>query len=139
MQSKIKHSGVITNIDKDTIFVELISESACAGCHAKTLCGIDSQKKTIEVKNDNTYLFAIGENINVILRESLGLKAVFLGYFLPFLVLVFTLILCLQSEISEIISASLSISILAIYYVILYLFKDRFKKEFYFEIEKCND
>ena len=136
MESTIKHKGTVIDINNNTIFVELISQSACSACHAKSLCSIDSQKKIIEIENNNINLFAVGENVNVILKESLGLKAVCLAYFLPFITFVLTLVLCLNMGISEGLSAILSLLILVPYYTILYFFQNKLKKEFYFEIEK---
>ena len=136
MGSTIKHKGTVIDINNNTIFVELISQSACSACHAKSLCSIDSQKQIIEIKNNNINLFTVGENVNVILKESLGLKAVCLGYFFPFITFVLTLVLCLNIGISEGLSAILSLFILVPYYTILYFFQNKLKKEFYFEIEK---
>lgn len=133
--STIEHRGVVAEIKSDAIFVDLVVQSACAACHAKSVCGIDSALKTIEVRTDKK-TFDIGEKVKVVMRESLGMKALFLGYLLPFIVVVTTLLVLLTLNVSEGLSGLISILILAPYYLILYYFKDKIKREFNFDIEK---
>lgn len=133
--STIEHKGVISEINENAIFVDLSVQSACAACHAKSVCGIDSAQKTIEVRTDNRS-FNIGERVKVVMRESLGMKALFLGYLLPFIVVISTLMILLSAEVSEGFSGLISIIVLVPYYFVLYFFKDRIKREFNFDIEK---
>jgi len=132
----IEHKGTISEIKNNSIFVELNVQSACSSCHAKGMCGFDRATKTIEIiTTDISY--EIGEIVKVKLNESLGMKALFLGYILPFLILATTLILFLAvTKLSEGLSAILAISLLIPYYLILFLNKDKIKKEFDFKIEK---
>jgi sigma-E factor negative regulatory protein RseC len=133
----IEHKGIISNIDGNSIFVELYVQSACASCHAKGMCGADSATKIVEVISFDTSFFSIGELVNVKLREHLGMKALLLGYLLPFIILIAFLIFFLSAlNLSEGLSAILAIAMLIPYYFILYLFKDKLKKEFDFKIEK---
>ena len=47
----IEHEGIITGISESHIFVRIIQHSACAGCHAASLCTTTDQKeKIIEVE-----------------------------------------------------------------------------------------
>jgi sigma-E factor negative regulatory protein RseC len=133
--STIEHKGIVSEINENAIFVDLSVQSACAACHAKSVCGIDSAQKTIEVRTDNKS-FNIGERVKVVMRESLGMKALFLGYLLPFIVVISTLMILLSADFSEGFSGLISIIVLVPYYTVLYFFKDRIKREFNFDIEK---
>ena len=47
----IKHSGEVVRIEATTVYVELTVSSACSGCHAKAVCGVDeSAEKIVEVE-----------------------------------------------------------------------------------------
>ena len=133
--STIEHKGIVSEINENAIFVDLSVQSACAACHAKSVCGIDSAQKTIEVRTDNKS-FTIGEKVNVVMRESLGMKALFLGYLLPFIVVITTLMILLSADFSEGFSGLISIIVLVPYYFVLYFFKERIKREFNFDIER---
>lgn len=131
----IEHKGVISEIKDGSILVELTVMSACASCHAKSMCSFDSEQKTIEIYNTFGN-WKIGETVKVVMRESLGKKALFLGYLFPFVVLILSLIIFSIAGIKEGIAGLLSIGMLVPYYLVLYLLKDRMKREFNFNIEK---
>lgn len=69
------------------------------------------------------------------MEESLGHKAVLMGYVLPLIVLVGSIVLFLSFFKNEGLAALLSILMLVPYYFILYLFRKRLRKEFRFRIE----
>ena len=131
---RITHEGIIDHIENDIVFVRILSKSACAECHSKSMCGVSEMtEKLIEVKQ-NISGFENGQTVNVILDRSLGNKAVLLGYFIPFLLLITTLILS-GFYLSELWSGLLSLGILIPYYMLLFVFKDKLSKTFYFRIE----
>jgi sigma-E factor negative regulatory protein RseC len=136
-QQLISHKGIISEIDRETIRVSIIVESACASCHAKGMCTIaDTAEKVIEVRNRKPGQFKVGDNVQVAMKKSLGLKAVFYGYLLPFLVLLFTLLLVYESTGSEATAGSIALLILFPYYFGLYMLRDRLKARFEFDIYK---
>ncbi len=133
--STIEHKGIITEINESSIIVELTVLSACATCHSKSLCSLDSSQKHVEVKNEG-FKYEIGEVVKVNMQESLGKKALFLGYILPFIVVLFSLILFTNLGLSEGIAGLLSLAGLIPYYATIYFLKDKIKKKFNFKIEK---
>jgi sigma-E factor negative regulatory protein RseC len=99
------------------------------------MCGVSEMtEKLIEVKQ-NISGFTQGQAVNVILDRSLGNKAVLLGYFIPFLILVITLLIS-SLYLSELWSGLLAIAVLIPYYLLLFFFKDKLSKTFYFRIER---
>jgi sigma-E factor negative regulatory protein RseC len=134
--SSIEHKGIITKISENSVYVELTVMSACASCHAKSICGIDSTHKVIEI-SDTQKVWELGENVNVVMRESLGTKALMLGYIIPFFVLIISLLFfILVVKFNEGLAGVLSLGMLVPYYFALYLVKDKIKRKFNFNIEK---
>lgn len=131
----IEHKGIVTETSQNSVLVELTVMSACAACHAKSLCSMDSTQKTIQIF-DPKESYNIGEMVNVVMQESLGRKAMVLGYIIPFFVLLFSLIIFTFAGIKEGLSGLLSIAMLVPYFTMLYVLKDKIKKEFKFNIEK---
>jgi sigma-E factor negative regulatory protein RseC len=131
----VDHLGRVQEIYSDKIVVSILSQSACAGCHAKGACGLsDVEEKLVDVYKPNHNL-KVGESVKVILRQSMGFQALFLGYVMPFLAMLIVLIALTSMNISEIRAGLASLAILVPYYFILYLFKDRISNHFTFEIE----
>jgi sigma-E factor negative regulatory protein RseC len=132
----IIHPGIIESINGDKVFVRILSQSACSSCHAKGACTIaDVEEKIIEADIDRAENRKTGDQVMVKMEESLGQKAVFLGYVLPLVVLVGSVILFLSLFKHEGLAALLSLFMLVPYYFTLYLFRKKLGKEFRFRIE----
>jgi len=134
----VRHKGIISEISDDVIKVNIIAESACASCHAKGYCGVaDMKEKVIEVRNQPGNEQMKGDFVNVTMKKKQGIKAVIYGYFLPFLILLATLIIA-TSVMNEGIAGLVAISVLIPYYTGLYFLRHRIKNDFEFQIEKLN-
>jgi len=134
-ENAVEHKGIVSDIKDGIVYVDLLVQSACASCHAKGVCGADTAQKTIEVK-DSSFQFSIGDSVIVMLKESLGIRAIFLGYLLPFIVVLSSLIIFKSLNFNDGLSALLSLSLLVPYYFILYLTRNSIKKKFNFSIKK---
>jgi sigma-E factor negative regulatory protein RseC len=133
----IEHVGVISGISEKTIRVSVMPETACGNCRAKGSCSIgNSGEKTIDVPRPPGETFNTGEQINVVLEQSLGMKALGLGYFLPFLAVLSFLILLTSVGVNEGLAGLLSLAVLVPYYTGLSFFRDSLKKEFSFRLRK---
>jgi sigma-E factor negative regulatory protein RseC len=132
----IIHPGIIENISGDKVSVRILSQSACNSCHAKGACTVaDMKEKIIETETDQPGKFKPGDEVMIRMDESLGRKAVFLGYGLPVVVLVTSIIIFLSLLNHEGLAALLSLLMLVPYYLVLYFFRKRLHKEFRFRIE----
>jgi sigma-E factor negative regulatory protein RseC len=132
----IIHPGIIENINGNKVSVRILSQSACSSCHAKQACTVaDMKDKIIDAELDQPDKWNPGDEVMVKMDESLGRKAVILGYGLPIVVLVGSIIVFLLLFKHEGLAALLSILMLVPYYLILYMFRGRLYKEFRFRIE----
>lgn len=132
----IEHRGRIDSIDGNRINISFLAMSGCASCHAKGVCtAADMQEKSVEVF-DYSNQYKVGEEVNVILKQSLGFRALFLGYVLPFLLVLTILIVLTIVTNDEAVAGLSALSVLVPYYLILYLVKDKIKKQFTFSITK---
>ena len=134
MSERIVHEGIIDHMSSDSVFVRILSKSACAECHSNGICSVSEMtEKLIEVKAKNPD-FIVGQMVNVILDRSLGNKAVMLGYLFPFLLMLITLLVASQF-LSELLSGLMAIAVLIPYYLLLSVLKNRLSKTFSFHIE----
>lgn|SRR5574344_849645 len=132
----LEHKGIITKIENRTATINIEVESACASCHAKGMCtSLDKGTKQIFAQIDNDE-FEVGETVNVTIKESTGIKAVLLAYFVPFIVLTTTLVIVLHFSQSEALAGILSIAILLPYYFVLYLLRKKINKKFVIYLKK---
>ncbi len=135
-QNPIEHKGIIDNIDCDKIYVRILSQSACASCHARGSCPVSKLKeKIIEINKTKSNNYKIGEAVKVTMAKSLGTKAVLLAYFFPFIVLLLSLIILINFTGNQGLSGLISIGLLIPYYLILYFYRNKIKKTFKFQIK----
>ena len=135
-KNEIVHTGRILEITPDFTTVEIVVSSACASCHAKSLCGMsEEEEKVIMLPTDPYSQHKVGDEVQVCTKMSMGLKAVWISYVIPLAVLMI-LILSLSSVIeSEALRALVAIGGVAVYYFIIWLFRDRLATEFVFYIK----
>ena len=138
-QSKsIEHKGRIDSIHGNKINVSFLAMSGCASCHAKGICSAaDMQEKSVEV-TDYTNQYNIGEEVNITLKQSLGFRALFLGYVLPFILVLSILISLTALEFNEAVAGLGALSVLFPYYLILFLLRNKIRKKFTFTINKID-
>lgn len=136
LNNTIEHLGIIKDITPNTIRVSLLNVSACSTCHTKATCAVsDVDNKVIDVINSGQKI-KIGETVKVIFQKSLGPLALFLGYLMPFIILLIVLIgswIILKDEIFAGVASLISVGI---YYLTLTLFRDKLKSTFTFKILK---
>ena len=134
--NNIEHEGIVVSKSDSKIVVQITVQSACSECHAKGACSASEiQDKLIEIAPDGQ-IYQTGQRVVVTGRQSLGFKAVFYAYVLPSLLIVGVLIGSYALTDDDVTTGLLSLLSVVIYYVILYLLRNRFKRTFLFTIKK---
>ena len=132
----ISHEGIVTRITGDELEIKILAQSACAACHAKSACGMGEQsEKILTVPRPKDKDFALMQKVNVKMTIGQGNKAAVLAYLIPIILLLAVLFACLGLGLGEGLSALLGIVALIPYYIILYLRRDKLKKQFLYIIE----
>ncbi len=133
----IKHSGIISEITGKTVKVRVRPEAACSGCRARGSCSIgENEDRIIEVFTSPDEQYRTGEKITVLLEQSHGLKALALGYIVPFLILMTVLTTLVSFGVNEGLAGILSLLSLVPWYGGLSFFRHRLKREFSFRLQK---
>ena len=133
----IDHEGVVKSITPSVISVEILNKSMCAACHAKSACTMsDMSIKTINVPNLQNESYEVGEEVLIVMKKTLGLRAVWISYVIPLIILMILLLSLPYLNISELGTGLGAVLGLCIYYLGVFLFKEKLAKEFTFAIEK---
>jgi sigma-E factor negative regulatory protein RseC len=132
----LEHFGKVQEITLNSIKVCIQGQVSCAGCQAQGFCGTaDAVEKFVVVYRPN-HNFIVGEEVKVVILQSMGFKALFLGYLFPFIVVVGALIALTSVGFSEGLAGLISLLLLAPYYLAIYLLRDSVSKKFNFDIQK---
>lgn len=135
MENKISHEGVITKIDEGNIEIKILSRSACASCNIKGACNMsEMQEKIITIPAPKDKNLSIGQEVKISMGLGQANRAVIFAYVIPLIILVAMIFILSTLKIEEGLNALISIGTLIPYYMILFLFRNRLKRKFEYEI-----
>jgi len=135
-EKRISHDGVVDSLEGDEVVVRITSYAACTDCHARGACNVSQEKEKflrVQARHSN---YKSGEKVRVVLSQSLGFRALFLGYILPFLLVLTALLIVSAAGVSELIAGLVSLAVLLPYYIGLKFFRGRLEKQFSFFLLK---
>ncbi len=138
-KKSVSHRGTIIEITEGNIKVEIINKSMCSACHAKGFCSAgDSKEKVIDVAYSNNGEYALGDEVEVVMKRSMGFKAVWISYVIPLAILLIFLLTLQGLGLRELHAGLLSALAVALYYLVVYLFRGKLADKFVFTIAKNN-
>lgn len=136
-ENNISHRGRVVEITPELTSVEIISEAACASCHAKGLCGLgESKSKLVQLPTSPYMDLAPGDEVEVLLSASMGHKAVWIAYVIPCFLLIAVLLILNATAVGELASGLGAIASVLVYYFVVWLFRGRLRNEYIFKIIK---
>ena len=135
-KGSVSHRGRIVGMDPQWTTVQFEAQSACSSCHAAGLCGMSEMtEKTVQVAPDPYATYQVGDEVEVVLKASMGIKAVWIAYMIPLLVLLAVFFGASALGASELVSGLAGIASLAVYYLVVWLLRDRLQNEYVFTIK----
>ena len=136
MKEQVMHTGKVVSMTPKTTTVQIVSHSACSECHAAGLCGLSEYtEKAVEVPTSPSATYGVGDEVQVVLKASMGFKAVWIAYFLPLVVLLAITLGLIAAGVPEVLSGLAGIGAVALYYLIVWIRRDRLRNEYVFMIQ----
>lgn len=141
MTDTIKHLGTVEHIDGTHVQVRIVQTSACSSCTAKAYChSSESKEKLIDIYDTDTSGLKTGDEVMIYGTTSMGMRAVVLAFGVPFLILIIALFITYScTGGNEILSGIIALLSITPYYIVLYLCKDKLKKNFLFTLKTINN
>ena len=135
--SQIEHKGTVALVGRNFVRVDIEVMEACGSCASRKACAMgQGTTREIMVYTDEAQHYSIGEVVNVSAKQTVGLTAVLLCYVVPLVILVGALALPISLGVSEGIAALLSLTVTALYYFVLWLFRHKIAKRVVFTIQE---
>ena len=129
---EIKRTGTIIKITPKAIYIKINHLRSCEGCSNISDCSVSRCKeKLIKLPKPKDFMPKCGEEIQLQITHKQNWLALFLSFMLPLICVISSLIIALKIyQQSENNSAIIALSVLALYYLILSLFKPKLNKIF---------
>jgi len=135
--SIIEHTGIVKSVNDSNVVVGITTHPACSGCLASGICDLSDKKKK-EIRAIFNPEVKPGDTVRVIMQRSMGFRALFLAYLLPFLIMMTILIVLTSFSVSEAISGITAFLCLIPYYLVIYLKREMIGRSFSFTIKKTD-
>ena len=128
--------------------VQLVQSGSKAQNAVQDGSKLSSEKTTlnnIEQSLNNVEQYKLGDTVEVMVQQKMGWKAVVLAYLLPFFVMMAVmfvgngLLAMGDGAKREAVLGTVALCAMALYYLVLGLFKDKLQKEFSFTAKKKNN
>lgn len=140
MGNRIRHEGIITRIETDSVYVSVSQSSACASCKVAAHCNAaETKEKVIEIRGKHGDQYKIGQQVTVSTTPRIGIMASVYAYAIPLVLMVGVIILITALTGDELTAACCGLAVLLPYYLLIYLLRDLISQQVYFEIETNND
>ncbi len=127
----IEHEGTVVEADNQRVKVEVLTQSACAGCHAKGQCvsSLDNAVKIIEAARPKGMSVAPGDRVKLSISRNSAVFALVMCYVVPFVVCLSALVTATVCRLPENVAALISLGCVVIYLVILFIFRGRISQK----------
>ncbi|MBQ0020315.1 MAG: SoxR reducing system RseC family protein [Bacteroidales bacterium] len=137
MAETIRHQGTVENITGEIVKVRILQSSACSGCSAAKLCqSSESKEKIVDIRTSHSANYQIGDSVVVVGSLTQGLKATWWAYVLPLLMVIATVAGVYFAAGSDALAALAALTVLVVYYIIMYCMRSKFEARFQMQIEE---
>ncbi|MBR6251692.1 MAG: SoxR reducing system RseC family protein [Bacteroidales bacterium] len=138
-RSTIKHAGVVRAIQGNSAEVEIVNSSACSSCKARSMCNAsESKTKVVDALLPMGQPVDVGQQVDVVGEERMGMTAVLLAYVLPLILMLIVLIVAKNLGYGDAQGGLAALGVLVPYYAVLYIFRSQIGKKIIFTIELKN-
>lgn len=139
MTKTIEHFGIVKSVDDARVSVLIQQSSACGACAAKAMCASAERKeKVIDVQTPQASQFVVGQQVIVVGRLSDGLRAAWIAYALPLLILIMVLVGVYVATGKEVVAALCGLASLVPYFLLLTFLRGRLQRRFSFQVRPCS-
>lgn len=133
----IQKTAKVISVNNKILKLKLSNCSACSSCVAHNHCAMsDPKDKIITIAAPKNSTFSIDEEVILSISASQGFYSVILGYLIPLILLILSIIITVQITQNEFIGGISGIIILIPYYFGLFLARNKLKKIFHFKVSK---
>lgn len=137
MSDKTKHEGIIMAKTASSVHVRIVESAACGDCKAHAYCNSSEKKeKYVDaiLSPSSSHTYNVGDRVAVEGSISMGMKAVWLGFGVPLLLLVAGIVIGAKLIHNEGGGALMGLGVLVPYYLLLWALRPRLNKEFVFRV-----
>ena len=131
MNQSIYKRGMVKAVNGSHLTVIISRYSACASCHAATTCATSERKQmSVDARISPNDHVAVGDMVYVSTGAKGPMASITLGYGLPLVMLITGCVATEALTQSDILAAIAGLCAMAVYFLMLWIFKSRIDRAF---------
>lgn len=134
---EIDHTGTVVSVNPGSVKVSIDTDGECGSCPAAKLCK-GSEQSTLEIPTNAANSFKRGDRVILTGTEQMHRKAIMLATVLPCIALIAVMIIVYLLTFSQIAAALCGLGTTLVFFMILYLCRNKIAHEFNFTIKPLN-
>ncbi len=138
-KERVQHEGIVKSLSTQSLEVLIDNHSACSGCHAKGMCGMGDMKQKIISVHYSKNNIQVDDKVMIYASLNNAFFSVLVAYIIPSILILFAIFLFNKLGGSELIAAIFSLVLIASYFFIIYLFRNKIGRKITFTVEKIED
>ncbi|MCM1517970.1 MAG: SoxR reducing system RseC family protein [Pseudoflavonifractor sp.] len=133
MTSQITHNGIILSVNGNEITVRITDTDSCNTCAARVLCHSTDNGK-IKITTDMPRHYNVGDKVTVGISDTAQAAAIWLSIAIPCIILLVVTGVVFIYGSSQGWAALAGIGAVAIYYMSLYIYRQRLRQRWMWKI-----
>lgn len=138
-KERIQHEGIVKSVSAQTLEVLISSRSACSDCHARGACGMAETKQKMITALRPEGDIRVGDKVMIYASLNNAAYSVVLAYVMPSVFIITVLFFLVKTGMNEVFAALSGLILAALYFLILYLFRDKISKKIKFTVDKISN
>lgn len=140
MENTVRYHGVVKEVSDGHLQVGIMKSSACGGCTIKGHCNsAEAKERMVDVDDPSAYQYHEGQDVWIVGSSSIGWKALGYGIVIPFFVVIISLFVFSAWMKNELWAALCALGMLIPYYIVLYTYREKMKKQLSFAVLPFED
>lgn len=125
MPQGVEHKAVITAVNDGSVTVEVSPGGRCGGCGIAFVCAAKGDRIVMDVPVSGCCGYERGQSVTVIASRRSEWVALWFGIALPCVLLLCSVMGLLWAGVASSLAAFSGIVVIAVYYLILYIFRKK--------------
>ena len=139
---RITHNGTVvaTNLKTGHVMVRIDEQAECSGCAAAKLCNkISDNNHTLKIYTKDIAKYKVGDKVTASGTEQMHRKAIMLATVFPCIILIATMTSIYLLTSNEALAVIVGICSTIIFFILLYLFRNKISHEFIFTLRHIDN
>lgn len=125
MPKGVEHKAFITAVNAGSVTVAVSSGGQCGGCGIALVCASKGERIVMDVPVRGACRYEVGQPVTIVASRRSEWVALWLGMALPCALLLCSVIGLLWAGVGSTPSAISGVVVIAVYYLILYIFRKK--------------